>query len=56
MWHSVFAACYLLAAIAHAASPPVVHLDNGTFIGGTDGIADSFLGIKFADAPYVLDG
>ena len=30
---------------------PVVRLDEGTFIGTTDGITDAFLGIKFAEAP-----
>ncbi|PIL23720.1 hypothetical protein GSI_13470 [Ganoderma sinense ZZ0214-1] len=40
-----------LAAPTPSAASPTVQLDNATFVGTSDGTADSFLGIKFADAP-----
>ncbi len=51
-----FAAAYAAATLAAptpSAVSPTVQLDNGTFVGTSDGTTDSFLGIKFADAPYV---
>lgn len=33
--------------------PPTVDLDNGTFIGTTDGVSNKYLGIPFALPPYV---
>ena len=36
------------------ASSPTVRLDNGTFVGTSDGTVNSFLGIPFAKPPYVL--
>ena len=32
---------------------PAVQLDNGTFVGTSDGSVDKFLGIPFAKPPYV---
>ncbi|KAM5535616.1 hypothetical protein V8D89_010783 [Ganoderma adspersum] len=49
-----FAAAYAAATLAAptpSAVSPTVQLDNGTFVGTSDGTTDSFLGIKFADAP-----
>ena len=53
-----FAAAYAAATLAapppsRAAVSPTVQLDNGTFTGTSDGATNSFLGIKFAEAPYV---
>ena len=33
---------------------PTVVLDEGTFVGVTDGVTKRFLGIPFAKPPYVL--
>ncbi|KAI1790735.1 carotenoid ester lipase precursor [Ganoderma leucocontextum] len=49
-----FAAAYAAATLAAptpSAVSPTVQLDNGTFIGTSDGATDAFLGMKFADAP-----
>ena len=41
------------AAVASAQNqpPPTVTLDNGTFVGVSQGFADMFLGIPFAKPP-----
>ncbi|OJT12974.1 Lipase 4 [Trametes pubescens] len=46
----------LLAGLAHAApleerAPPTIQLDQGTFVGTTDGTTTKFLGIPFGKAP-----
>lgn len=33
---------------------PTVTLDNGTFVGTTEGVVDKFLGIPFGKPPCVL--
>lgn len=49
----------LLAGLALAApleerAPPTIQLDQGTFVGTTDGTTTKFLGIPFAKAPSVF--
>jgi hypothetical protein len=41
------------ASAAPSLAAPTIKLDAGTFIGKTDGITQSFLGIPFAQPPYV---
>jgi acetylcholinesterase len=43
----------VLAAPAARASAPTVKLDNGTFVGTTTGNVNKWLGIPFAQPPYV---
>ena len=52
---NLLAGCLLVAAVSAGPSPnssaPNVVIDQASFVGYTDGVTDSFLGIKFADAP-----
>ena len=43
----------ILASLVFGAKPPVVKLDDATVIGLSSGLNDQFLGIPFAQAPYV---
>lgn len=43
----------ILASLVSGAKPPVVKLDDATVIGLSSGLNDQFLGIPFAQAPYV---
>lgn len=48
-----FIGAALAVPMAKRASPSV-QLDDGTFVGTSDGVVDRFLGIPFAKPPYVL--
>lgn len=37
---------------SYALSSPHITLDNGTFIGSSNGSVDAFRGIPFAEPPY----
>lgn len=41
----------VLCSVVATAASPTVKLDNGVFIGTTDGISTKFLGIPFAQPP-----
>ena len=50
----LFSALYLAGtALLVIGGPPTVKLDEATVIGVTEGTSTSFLGIPFAQAPYV---
>ena len=45
----------VLAVPTTTATPPIVTLDEGTFIGTSNGGVNTFLGIPFAQPPSVVD-
>lgn len=47
------AASVVLAVPTEKRGLPTVQLDNGTFLGISDGLVSRFLGIPFGKAPYV---
>ena len=50
-----FATATVLAVPSIRATGPIVTLDAGTFIGTTASGVDMFLGIPFAQPPFVVD-
>ncbi|OCH90086.1 carotenoid ester lipase precursor [Obba rivulosa] len=55
MYSSILPSVFLILALSSLSSSkdvaPTVRLDDGTFIGATDGVTDSFLGIPFVKPP-----
>lgn len=49
----VFSLFMSSASAAPSLAAPTIKLDAGTFTGKTDGVTQSFLGIPFAQPPYV---
>jgi hypothetical protein len=59
LWAKLFALCAATATVFAApspttyATPPIVTLDKGTFIGTSNDGVNAFLGIPFAQPPSV---
>ena len=50
----VVGAAVAVQTVMYVAPGPSVQLDDGTFIGTSDGVVDRFLGIPFGKPPYAV--